>query len=45
MRWEQGRAAIEGMLARGELEKVAASRSQAEELLDQAGKHVAMQPF
>ncbi|MFI9835400.1 hypothetical protein ACIHFD_00095 [Nonomuraea sp. NPDC051941] len=41
MRWEQGRAAIEGMLTRGELEKVAASRSQADELLDQAGKHVA----
>ncbi|MEU7002766.1 hypothetical protein [Nonomuraea sp. NPDC046570] len=29
------------MLSRGEIEKVAASRSQAEELLAQAGKHVA----
>ncbi|WP_043630071.1 HEPN domain-containing protein [Nonomuraea candida] len=41
MRWEQGRAAVEGMLGRGELEKVAASRAQADELLQQAGKHVA----
>ncbi|SEG43580.1 HEPN domain-containing protein [Nonomuraea solani] len=41
MRWEQGRATLEGMLGRGELEKVAASRPQAEALLDQAGRHVA----
>ncbi|WP_188195778.1 HEPN domain-containing protein [Nonomuraea sp. SYSU D8015] len=40
MRWGQGRAAIEGMLSRGEIEKVVASRSQAEELLDQAAKHL-----
>ncbi|GAA1726795.1 HEPN domain-containing protein [Nonomuraea bangladeshensis] len=41
MRWEQGRAALEGMLGRGEIEKVAASRAQAEELLTQARKHMA----
>ncbi|GAA1270191.1 hypothetical protein Psi02_20460 [Planotetraspora silvatica] len=41
MRWEQGRAIVEGMLARGEVERVAASRAQADELLDQARKHMA----
>ncbi|WP_066361935.1 hypothetical protein [Herbidospora mongoliensis] len=41
MRWEQGRQAIEGMIGRGELGKVPASRSQAEEMIDQARKHVA----
>ncbi|MEV0384127.1 hypothetical protein [Nonomuraea sp. NPDC050643] len=41
MRWEQGRATVEGMLGRGELERVAASRAQAEAMLDQAGRHVA----
>jgi hypothetical protein len=41
VRWEQGRAALEGMLDRGEIERVVASRPQAEELLGQAGKHVA----
>ncbi|MFC5835591.1 HEPN domain-containing protein [Nonomuraea insulae] len=41
MRWEQGRAALEGMLGRGELEKVSASRAQADDLLNQAERHVA----
>lgn len=41
MRWEQGRATLEGMLSRGEIQKVVASRRQAEELLVQAGKHLA----
>jgi hypothetical protein len=40
MRWEQGRTTLEGMLSRGEIEKVAASRSRADELLDQAGRHM-----
>ncbi|GAA4589340.1 hypothetical protein GCM10023194_43320 [Planotetraspora phitsanulokensis] len=41
MTWEQGRALVEGMLSRGEVERVAASRAQADELLDQARKHMA----
>lgn len=41
MRWEQGRQAIEGMIGRGELGKVPASRPQADEMLAQAGRHVA----
>ena len=40
MRWEQGRAAVDGMLARGELERVPPSRSQADLLLRQAGLHL-----
>jgi hypothetical protein len=41
MRWEQGRAAVERMLADGELRRVPASRGQAERLLAQARVHVA----
>lgn len=40
MRWEQGRAAIDGMLARGELERVPASRDQADLLIAQAQRHL-----
>jgi hypothetical protein len=38
VRWEQGRAVVEGMLTRGEVERVAASRAQADELLDASVK-------
>jgi hypothetical protein len=41
MRWEQGRAVIERMLADGELQRVPASREQADRLLAQARVHVA----
>lgn len=40
MRWEQGRAAIDGMLSRGELEHVPPSRDHADVLLAQAHQHV-----
>jgi hypothetical protein len=40
MRWQQGRDTIEGMIARGELERVSASREHADLLLDQADQHV-----
>jgi hypothetical protein len=40
MRWQQGRAAIERMLADGELQRVPASRSQADRLLRQARTHL-----
>lgn len=40
MRWEQGRTAIERMLADGELQRVPASREQSERLLAQARVHV-----
>ena len=40
MRWEQGRATIEQMLADGELQRVPASRQQAERLLAQARHHL-----
>ena len=40
MKWEQGRAAIERMLADGELQQVPASREQADRLLAQARVHV-----
>jgi|SRR5215471_14000416 len=40
MRWEQGRLAIERMLADGELQRVPASREQADRLLVQAKTHV-----
>ncbi|GAA2084984.1 hypothetical protein [Actinomadura alba] len=40
MRWEQGRADIEGMLQRGELERVPPSRSHADELIAQARAHL-----
>ena len=41
MRWEQGRAVIEQMLADGELQQIPASRNQADRLLAQARVHVA----
>lgn len=40
MRWEQGRAAIERMVADGELQRVPASRTQADRLLTQARAHL-----
>jgi hypothetical protein len=40
VRWEQGRAAIDRMLAEGELQRVPASREQANRLLIQAKSHV-----
>lgn len=40
MKWQQGRAAVEGMLARKELERVPASREQADNLLAQAANHL-----
>ncbi|MFI1523257.1 hypothetical protein [Kitasatospora cineracea] len=40
MKWQQGRAAIEGMLARKELERVPASREQADNFLSQASNHL-----
>ncbi|GAB1817591.1 hypothetical protein [Herbidospora sp. RD11066] len=40
MRWEQGRQTVEGMIGRGELGRVPASRPQAEAMIDQARKHV-----
>ncbi|NMO49862.1 hypothetical protein HH310_01430 [Actinoplanes sp. TBRC 11911] len=41
MRWQQGREALDGMLARGELERVPASRDHADLLLSQARQHLA----
>lgn len=41
MRWGQGREAIDGMLTRGELERVPASRAHADVLLTQARRHLA----
>jgi hypothetical protein len=41
MRWEQGRNAVERMLADGELQRVPASRTQADRLLAQARAHLA----
>lgn len=41
MRWQQGREALEGMIARGELERVPASRDHADLLLSQARHHLA----
>jgi HEPN domain-containing protein len=40
MRWQQGRSAIDGMIARGELERVPASRTHADMLLTQANQHL-----
>jgi hypothetical protein len=40
MRWEQGRAAVDGMLSRGELQRVPASREHADLLLSQARQHL-----
>ena len=41
MRWQQGRDAVLGMVARGEFERVPASREHADLLLAQADRHVA----
>ena len=40
MRWVQGRAVIEQMLATGDLQQVPASREHADRLLEQARRHV-----
>jgi hypothetical protein len=40
MRWQQGRPLVDGMLARGELERVPPSRQHADVLLAQAYQHV-----
>jgi hypothetical protein len=40
VKWEQGRAVLDGMLARGELERVPASHERAELLLAQAQQHL-----
>jgi len=40
VKWEQGRAVIERMLADGELQRVPPSREQADRLLSQARTHV-----
>lgn len=40
MRWEQGRAEIDRMLAAGELERVQPSREHADRLLGQAWRHL-----
>lgn len=41
MRWQQGRARLDGMLDRGEIERVPPGRQHAEHLLDQARRHLA----
>ncbi len=41
MRWQQGRETLEGMVDRGELERVPASRDHADLLLSQACQHLA----
>ena len=41
MNWQQGREALDDMLARGELERVPASRAHADLLLSQARRHLA----
>lgn len=41
MRWEKGREAIERMLADGDLQRVPASREQADRLIAQARTHIA----
>jgi hypothetical protein len=40
MRWQQGRDALDGMISRGELERVPASREHADLLLMQAHRHL-----
>jgi len=40
VKWQQGRPALDGMIARGELERVPASREHAELLLGQAQRHL-----
>jgi hypothetical protein len=41
MRWEQGRAVVDALLDRRDLERVPASAEHAAELIDEARKHVA----
>lgn len=41
MRWQQGRATIDDMIGRGELERVPASRDHADLLMAQASGHLA----
>lgn len=41
MRWNQGRAEIEAMLSVGELQRVPASREHADNLIEQATRHLA----
>jgi len=45
MKWQQGRADIDKMLADGELERVQASREHADQLLNQAQRHLASAEF
>ena len=40
MKWDQGRSVIDRKLADGELQRVPASREQADRLLDQARAHL-----
>lgn len=40
MKWQQGRAALDKMLADGELERVQASREHADRLISQARRHL-----
>jgi hypothetical protein len=40
VKWQQGRDALDGMIVRGELERVPASREHAELLLGQAQQHL-----
>jgi hypothetical protein len=40
MRWQQGRETLDGMIERGELERVPASREHADLLLSQARQHL-----
>ncbi|WP_433050043.1 hypothetical protein [Dactylosporangium sp. CS-033363] len=40
MRWQQGREVLTDMIARGELERVPASRAHADHLLGQARRHL-----
>lgn len=40
MRWQQGRNLIDGMLSRGELERVPASRPHADLLIAQSKRHL-----
>jgi hypothetical protein len=41
MKWQQGRERIDGMLARGEIERIPAGRDHADLLLRQADQHLA----
>ena len=40
MRWEQGRVTVDGMISRGEIERVSASRDHADLLMGQANQHM-----